>query len=102
LAMSAGNARTDDMEITSTSNPSLAKPPVSFAIHIDAMVPEVNKYAIRNGRAVAAACVSLAAAIARVKAKHIDAKHHGELVGLFIEKPRGFDKKRTYNPKKSD
>ena len=43
LAISAGRARTDDMEIISTSNPSLAKPPVSFAIHSDAMVPEVNK-----------------------------------------------------------
>ena len=59
------------MEIISTSNPSLAKPPVSFAIHIDAMVPDVNRYAIRKGRA-AAACVSLAATIASVKTKSID------------------------------
>ena len=48
------------------------------------MVPEVSKYAIRNGR-VAAACVSFATAIAKVKAKIIDTKRHGELILLFIE-----------------
>src|ERR1043166_4253050 len=85
LAMSAGSARTDDMEIISTSNPSFAKPPVSFAIHIDAMVPDVNKYAIRNGRVVAAR-VSLATAIASVTAKNIDTKHHGDLIVFFIAK----------------
>ena len=42
------------MEIISMSSPSLAKAPVSFAIHIDAIVPDVNKYAIRSGRAAAA------------------------------------------------
>ena len=58
LAISAGRARVEDMEIISTSNPSLAKPPLSFAIHIDAMVPDVNKYAIRKGRGVAAGASS--------------------------------------------
>jgi hypothetical protein len=53
------------------------------------MVPEVNKYAIRNGRVVAA-CVALAAPIASVRAKNIDAKHHGELVVLFIAKKRSW------------
>ena len=43
LAISAGKARAEDMEIISTSKPSLAKPPVSFAIHMDAMVPDVNR-----------------------------------------------------------
>ena len=54
LAINAGRARIEDMEIISTSSPSLANPPVSFAIHIDAIVPDVNKYAIRSGRAAAA------------------------------------------------
>ena len=96
--MSAGKARTDDMEIISTSNPSFAKPPVSFAIQSDAMVPEVNKYAIRNGR-VAAACVSFATA---ANASNQDekrrsdasqehsigaaAKRHRESILLFIAK----------------
>jgi hypothetical protein len=79
--MSAGEARTDYMEITSTANPSLAKPPVSLAIQSDAMVPEVNKYAIRNGRVAA-----VAAAVTSGKAKNIHAKHHGELILLFIAK----------------
>jgi len=48
------------------------------------MVPDVNKKAIRNGRA-AAACVSVAAVIASIKTKSIDAKRHGELNMLFIE-----------------
>ena len=74
LAIRAGRARTDDMEIISTSNPSLAKPPLSFAIHIDAMVPDVNKYAIRNGRA-AAAWISLTDTIVRVKTKSADTVH---------------------------
>jgi hypothetical protein len=77
------------MEIISTSNPSLAKPPVSFAIHIEAIVPEVNKYAIRNGR-VPAASVSVVAAIASINTNIADtirgmsrsigaaAKRHGE------------------------
>ena len=43
LAIRAGRARTEDMEIISTSRPSLAKPPLSLAIHIDAIVPEVNR-----------------------------------------------------------
>ena len=43
LAIRAGRARVEDMEIISTSSPSLANPPVSFAIHIEAMVPDVNK-----------------------------------------------------------
>ena len=43
LAISAGKASVEDMEIISTSKPSLAKPPVSFAIHIDAIVPDVNR-----------------------------------------------------------
>jgi len=51
---SAGRAKVEDTEIISTSNPSLAKPPVSFARHIDAIVPDVNNYTIRNGRAAAA------------------------------------------------
>jgi hypothetical protein len=75
------------MDITSTSNPSLAKPPVSFAIHIDAMVPEVSKYAIRNGR-VEAACISVTVAIASVKEKGIVNRiRHRELILLFIAKP---------------
>jgi hypothetical protein len=59
------------------------------------MVPEVSKYAIRNGRVVAA-CVSFATAIASIKTKSIDtkrhkgasigaaAKLHGESILLFI------------------
>jgi hypothetical protein len=31
----------------------LANAPVSFAIHIDAIVPDVNRKAMRRGRAVA-------------------------------------------------
>ena len=74
------------MEITSTSNPSLAKPPVSFAIQSDAMVPEVSKYAIRKGR-VAAASVSFATAIAKVKAKSIDTKRHkGASIGATAKR----------------
>ena len=49
------------------------------------MVPDVNKYAIRNGRGVAA-CVWLGAAIASAKAKNIAAKHHGALIVFFIAK----------------
>jgi hypothetical protein len=49
------------------------------------MVPEVSKYAIRNGR-VAAACVTSGAAIASVKTKRIDAKRHEELILFFIAK----------------
>jgi hypothetical protein len=49
------------------------------------MVPEVSKYAIRNGR-VAAACVFSGAAIASVKVKNIAAKHTGELILFFIAK----------------
>jgi hypothetical protein len=54
------------------------------------MVPEVNKYAIRNGR-VAAACVLSDTAITSVKAKNIAAKHHGELVVLFIAEKKVVD-----------
>ena len=43
LAIKAGRARTEAMEIISTSRPSLAKPPLSLAIHMEAMVPEVNR-----------------------------------------------------------
>lgn len=49
------------------------------------MVPEVNKYAIRKGRVVAA-WDSLAGATASVKAKSIDPKHHEELIIFFIAK----------------
>src|SRR5258706_12076823 len=68
LASKAGRARVEDMEIISTSKPSLAKPPVSFAIHMDAMVPDVNKKAMRSGR-VAAARPSVVAASASKKAR---------------------------------
>jgi hypothetical protein len=44
----------DDMEIISTSKPSFANAPVSLAIHMDAIVPEVKRKAIRNGREAAA------------------------------------------------
>jgi hypothetical protein len=73
------------MEIISTSNPSLANPPVSFAIHIDAMVPDVNKKAIRNGRG-AAAWVLLAAANASVKTKSVDRIRRGEVILLFVKR----------------
>ncbi len=42
------------MEIISTPSPSFAKAPLSFAIQSDAMVPDVNRKAMRNGRAAAA------------------------------------------------
>jgi hypothetical protein len=42
------------MEIISTSRPSFANAPLSFAIQSDAMVPDVNRKAIRNGRGAAA------------------------------------------------
>jgi len=43
LAISAGIALLDDMEITSTSKPSLANPPISLAIQSEAIVAEVLK-----------------------------------------------------------
>jgi hypothetical protein len=50
------------------------------------MVPEVSKYAIRKGR-VAAASVSFATAIAKVKAKSIDTKRHkGASIGATAKR----------------
>jgi len=49
------------------------------------MVPDVNKYAIRNGR-VAAAWDSGAAATESIKTKRVDTRHNGELILLVIAK----------------
>src|SRR5918999_1877216 len=48
--MSAGMATLDAMDSTSTSTPSLAKPPISLAIQSDAIVADVLRYATLRGR----------------------------------------------------
>jgi hypothetical protein len=65
----------------------LAKLPVSFAIHIEAIVPDVNKKAIRKGRG-AAAWVSLAGANASIKKKSSDMRLRAAVSTAAVTKRR--------------
>jgi hypothetical protein len=49
FAIKAGIALLDDIDRTSMSKPSFANAPISLAIHTDAIVAEVLRYATRRG-----------------------------------------------------